>query len=135
MTLTAIDTNSILVTYFKTQSTLTDLTTTARIYGPPGLPADFTIQPAVSFFTSGGNSDLYVTELRSPSKTIKCWGSTPVEARQVYRALYQVLQGIERVTVESNIILCAEQEVEGQDLIDPDTDWPFVLTFFKVMMR
>ncbi|MCK4723773.1 MAG: hypothetical protein KAT75_10730, partial [Dehalococcoidia bacterium] len=60
--------------------------------------------------------------------------------RQVYRALYSVLQGVQNqlVTVDGSdyMILSAIEEVQGQDLQDVDIPEYFrVLTSFSMMIR
>ena len=138
------DTNKIIRDYLITQTTLTDLIggATPRIYCPR-LPGN-TILPAVSYFTRGGSSDLHIKPILSPSIQFNCWAldydgapsDASVRAREVYRALYDALQGIQMVTVGAYTILSAREEVQGQDLVDADIPNYFrVLTFFEVMIR
>lgn len=93
-----IDTNSIVRTYLATQAMLTGLVG-ARIYCPR-LPEKATL-PAVSFFTRGGASTPYIPGMPAPSVQFDCWADDPIEARKVYRALYDSLQGIQNVSVAS----------------------------------
>ena len=114
----------------------------ARIYCPR-LPENCTWpvgEGAVSFFTRGGTSTPYIPDMPEPSKQFDCWASTPIVARQIYRALYDALQGIqnEKVTIGATdyYILSAIEEVQGIDLADPDIpNYHRVLTFFQFIIR
>lgn len=137
-----IDTDAIIKSFLATDTALAVLVGT-RIYCPR-LPEGATL-PAIGFFTRGGTSTPYIPEIPEPSVQFDCWAKDEeiagvevkgsIVARQVYRALYDALQGIQNVAVGSNYILSAREEVQGQDLIDPDTGWNRVLTFFEIMVR
>ena len=115
-----------------------------RIYCPR-LPENCTWpvgEGAVSFFTRGGTSTPYIPDLPEPSKQFDCWASSPIVARQVYRALYDALQGIQDTKITIGVpavdyfILSAIEEVQGQDLVDVEFQNYFrVLTFFKFIIR
>ncbi len=131
------DTNTIVRTFLASQATLTGVVST-RIYCPR-LPENTTL-PALGFFTRGGESTPYIPGLVTPSIQFDCWGATPIAARQVYRALYDVLQGIQNQTVTvdgSNYkILSAIEEVQGQDLQDVDIpEYYRVLALFSITIR
>ena len=111
------DTNTILRTYLLTQTGVTDLVI-ERIYCPRA-PENADL-PNITFFTRGGRSTPYIPDLPSPSVQFDCWADDPVEARTIYRALYDALQGIQNVAVDGNTILSAIEEVQGQDLVDTD---------------
>jgi len=123
------DSNSIIREFLVNQTTLTGVVG-ERIF-IPRLPED-TELPAIGFFTRGGSSHPYIPGLVSPSVQFDCWADTAVEAREVYRALYDVLQGIQgqTVTVDGSDykIESAIEEVQGQDLQDAD-----ILTMFRVL--
>jgi len=131
------DTNSIIRAYLVAQTALTDVVGT-KIYSPR-IPENITL-PALGFFTRGGTSHKYIPGIVTPSVQFDCWGITPIVARQVYRALYDVLQGVQNqtVTVDGSdyMILGAEEEVQGQDLQDVDIpEYYRVLTSFSIMVR
>ena len=128
------DSNAIIKTYLDTCTTLIALTST-RIYCPR-LPENATL-PAVSFFTRGGTSTPYIPGLISPSVQFDCWADDPITARQVYRALYDNLQGQQNIVKGSTQgIISAIEEVQGIDLVDAEIPNYFrVLTFFSVMIR
>ena len=131
------DTNSIIRTFLVAQSTLTDVVST-RVYCPR-LPENVTL-PAIGYFTRGGDSHPYIPGLVTPSVQFDCWGDTPIAAREVYRALYDVLQGVQfqNVVVDSTTyqIQSAIEEVQGQDLQDVDIpDYYKVMTFFSIQIK
>ena len=94
-----IDTNSVVRTYLATCGALTGLVG-ARIYCPR-LPENATL-PAISFFTRGGTSTPYIPGMPSPSIQFDCWADNSMEARKVYQALYDSLQGIQNISVASS---------------------------------
>jgi len=127
------DINSIIRAYLATCGTLTALIggATPRIYCPR-LPENATL-PAVSFFSRGGSSDPYIPGIVTPSIQFDCWADNLIDARQVYRALYDNLQGVQNYPYE---ILSAIEEVHGQDLVDELVPNYFrTLTFFSIMIR
>ena len=127
------DSNAIIKQYLDTCASLTALVSTRIV--APRLPEDMEL-PAVSFFTRGGGGTPYVPPIVEPSVQFDCWADNPIEARQVYRALYDNLQGIQNVTVGSYSILSAIEEVAGYDLVDVDIPGYFrCVTFFSIMIR
>ena len=131
------DPNAILRAYLAAEAGLVAVVGT-RIY-VPRLPEGCAL-PALGLFVRGGWSTPYIPEITDPSFQIDCWGATQIEARQVYTALYDCLQGVqdETVTVGGTDyrILGAMEEVQGQDL--QDVEYPGycrVLTFFRITMQ
>lgn len=131
-----IDSNKVIRSYLAANAGLIALVGT-RIYSPR-LPENATL-PAIGFFTRGGVNNPHIEPLLQPSKQFDCWGSTPIIARQVYRGLYDALQGIQNVKVTIGAvdyyILSAIEEVQGQDLQDELQGYFRVLTFFQIMIR
>ena len=135
------DTNVIIRTYLTTSSTKADpliaLVSDRIIY--PRLPEKTTL-PAVGFFTRSGDSTPYIPGIPEPSVQFDCWADSPLAAREIYRALYEALQGIQNVIVTVGgtdySIMSAIEEAQGQDLVDIEIpDYFRVLTFFKFMIR
>jgi len=130
------DTNSIIYAFLIDQTNLTDIVST-RI-SATRLPENRDL-PALGFMTRGGQSTPYIPGIIDPSVQFDCWGSTPIAARQVYRALYDVLQGVQNqtVTVDGSdyLLMSAIEEVQGQDLNDEIQKYFRVLTFFRFMIR
>ncbi len=131
------DTNSIINTYLQAATTLIALVGD-RIYCPR-LPHNATL-PAVSYFTRGGTGTPYIPGIPEPSVQFDCWAVTPIAAREVYRALYDNLQGIQRQVVlvggTNYIIWSAIEEVHGQDMVDEQIPNYFrVIAFFSFMIK
>jgi len=132
------DTNSIIYAYLNAQTVLTDVATGGIFC--PRLPEN-TVLPALSFNTRGGlPPNPHIKPIVTPSVQFDCYGSTPIEAREVYRALYDVLEGIQMVDVvvdgSTYKILSAMEEGQGQDRQDEEILTYFkVLTFFTIMVR
>jgi len=134
------DVNAIIKSYLDTCATLTALVTagTVKQIYCPRLPenVDLSVAPAVSFFVRGGTSTPYIPGVPEPSVQFDCWADSLITARQVYRALYDNLQGIQNVKVGSYYIMSAIEEVQGQDLVDELVPNYFrVMTFFSMMIR
>ena len=110
----------------------------SKIYCPR-LP-EKVVLPALGFFVRSGNSTPYIPPLTEPSFQFDCWGRNPIEARSVYTALYDCLQGIENVAVvigtDTYYIKSAIEEVQGQDIQDVEyPNYHRVLSFFKIMFE
>lgn len=134
------DSNIIIRTYLTTSSTLVDpliALISDRIYCPRA-PENADL-PNVTFFTRGGRSTPYIPDFISPSKQFDCWADDPEEARTIYRALYDSLQGIQNVTVtvgSTDYLISAMEEVPGQDLVDTDIPGRFrVLSFWEIIIK
>jgi len=131
------DVNSILRTYLVAQDSLTAIVGT-RIYCPR-LPENCSL-PAIGYFVRGGVSTPYIPPIITSSFQFDCWGSDPIEARNVYRKLYDILQGIQNIDVvigdTTYKILSAREEVQGQDLVDETIPNYFrTLAFFSITVR
>ena len=131
------DTNAIIRTYLTTASMFVDplIALVGNDIFCPRAPENADL-PNVTFFTRGGRSTPYIPDLPSPSVQFDCWADDPIEAREIYRALYDALQGIQNVVVGSNTILSSVEEVQGQDLVDTDIPGRFrVLSFWEIMIK
>lgn len=138
------DTNKIIKTYLDTCATLTGLVGT-RIYCPR-LPENATL-PAVSFSTQGGTSTPYIPGIPEPSVQFDCWADNLIDAREVYRALYDNLQGAQNQKIPvffplvfpviwSYRIMSAIEDSRGADLVDVEIPNRFrKVTTFRFMLR
>ena len=142
-----VDTNRLIRDYLLTYSTLTDplIALIADRLFCPRLPEGATL-PAVSYLTRGGFADPEVPNIVSPSVQFDCWakptntGEGSENAREVYRALYDALQGLGNAGITiggvTYYITKAREEVQGQDLVDVDIPNLFrVLTFYSITVR
>lgn len=133
------DSNKIIRDYLLTCTTLTALLSSVTSIYCPRLPENHVL-PAVSFFTRGGVNNPHIPGMLEPSIQFDCWANDPIVARQVYRALYDNLQGIQRKVVTvgppTEIIWSAIEEVHGQDLVDIEIPNYFhTLSFFRFMIK
>ncbi len=136
-----VDTNRLVRTYLLTPSALTNPLIAligTRLYCPR-LPENATL-PAIGFFTRGGTAHPERPEAFSPSLQFDCWAADSISAREVYRALYDALHSLGNAPVvidgTTYYIIKAVEEVQGQDLVDPDIpDYFRVLTFYQVTIR
>ena len=104
----------------------------------PRIP-EKTVLPALGFFIRGGTSTPYIPPIPEPSYQFDCWGTSPIQARLVYSALYAALQGIQNVAVvigaDTYYIKSAIEEVQGMDVQDVEyPNYHRVITFFRVMI-
>ena len=134
-----VDTNTIIRSYLLTYTTLTALLSSVTSIYCPRLPENAEL-PAISFFTRGGVNNPHIPGMLEPSVQFDCWADDPIEARKVYRALYDSLQGIQRKVVTvgppTEIIWSAIEEVHGQDLVDVEIPNYFhTLSFFRFMIK
>lgn len=140
-----VDTNRLIRTYLTTSSVLTDplLNLIGGIASPrlycPRLPEN-TARPAISYFTRGGIASPELPHIFSPSVQFDCWADNPIDARKVYRALYDALHSLDSVpiTIDGTIyyIMKAREEVQGQDLVDTEIPNYFrVLTFYSITIK
>ncbi len=137
-----IDIDAIVLAYLLTDSALNAIVS-ERIYCPDLIEG--AELPALGFFSRGGPpGNPHIPPIVMASVQFDCWAkgkdTGPVVARQIYRALFDALQGIENVEVvtggETYHILSAREEVPGQDIVDPDTpDRYKVLTYFEIIAR
>ena len=127
------DVNKLTRDYLLTCESLTDLVAT-RIYFQR-LPHGVTL-PAISYNAVGGVPDKYVPGIISPSYSFNLWASDIMDCYEVYRELYNNLQGIQNITVGDYSIMSADEEVPSQDLTDEKYPLMFrVITTFKIMFR
>jgi len=99
-----------------------------RIYAGPDLPPEYS--PAngagILFNLRGGGQD-YTSLVLSPSIQFRTYGPTMKAAIAADRALYDALNDAQCWPIK-----IARLDVPGQPLSDPDTRWPFVLSFYTI---
>ena len=136
-----VDTNRLIRQYLQTSSATNDPLIAligVRLYCPR-LPENATL-PAISYFTRGGMADAEVVHIASPSVQFDCWADNPIDAREVYRALFDALQGLGNASITigatTYYITKAREEVQGQDLVDIEIPNYFrVMTFYSITVR
>lgn len=121
------------------ESTITDLVPAAKIVGgdlPQGANPGAG-EKWITFHIRGGEGHSEIRDLVYPSFAITFWAKKDglIDAREVYRAFRDLGYNTQSEAVSEAVIICAEEEVQGQDLTDPDTEWAMCVTYWTVTMR
>ena len=133
-----VNTNVVILTYLLSKTDITDLVG-QRVYAANPLPENVTL-PAINFFTRGGTSIAEVPKVVIPSIQVNCWADDPVESRKIYRAVYDVLNGLGNYecTIDGTTyyIIYTREEVQGQDIQDVDIQnlWN-TMSFYSITIR
>ena len=129
-----IDTNKAVRLILVADGALVAVVPAARIQAGP-LRSGTTL-PAVTLETAGGETDENLP-LISPVVQVRCWSKSDLEeARLVYRLVHDALHDRRGVDLGADgFLLSAREAVHGQDLIDPETRWPNVLSVFQFIFR
>lgn len=100
-----------------------------RIYASVTLPAGYqpSLGPAVIFNVNGGSPD-YAPVLR-PTLMFRSYGLTEAIARQTDRAVFDALHDY-----RGGAVMSVRNDVLGQLLAESDTQWRFVLSYYKAML-
>jgi hypothetical protein len=83
--------------------------------------------PGIVFMTRGGNTD-YSSVLLQPSVQYRCFGTTELQAYDVYLALVDALQDQRSA---DGCILISRIETQGQITRDNNTNFPIVFCAFR----
>jgi hypothetical protein len=119
----------------QTGSALYTLCGTRIYYGR--LPTSFdNTQPAIHFQRRSGSRDTYLATAQ-PDMQFKCYGgsSNIADAETVYRALADKLHAAHNEAVTAGAIVSADETQMGQPITDPETGWPYILTFYQLETR
>lgn len=122
-----VDTDAALTTFLLAQASLTAVAG-RRIHASLYLPKGYAPEdgPALLFNARGGGQD-YSNLVLSPSYQFRSFGLTQAEARRLDRALYDALNDAQCYPIK-----IARLETIGQLFEEPDTGWPFVLSFYRI---
>ena len=91
--------------------------------------------PGVSFFTRGGFSHLEVKELEGPNVQVTAWAVTSEDARTLYSLLRGRLHQLDQLQLNGGFLMSCTEVGIGQDVVDPDTNWNTVVSFFQFWFR
>lgn len=93
-------------------------------------------ETGILFWRRGGINDARIPLWR-PSWQVECYGGSddPSDADAVYRALVERLRDLELATTSEGVLLNCVEEESGQDLVDEETGWPLVLSFWTSEIR
>lgn len=124
-----VDVEAVLTEYLLDQAGLTVLTG-QRIHASLYLPKGYEPSqgPALIFNIRAGSQD-YSSAVFQPSIQFRAYAKTQAEAKAVDRALYDVLNDKDCYPIKM-----ARLEVMGQLLEEPDTRWPYVLSFYRLFV-
>lgn len=100
-----------------------------RIYAAERLPAGYkpSLGGAVLFKVMGGNADFGPT-LR-PTVQVRSYGLTEAVAREVDRAVFDALHEL-----HNGNVLMVEIDILGQMVAEPETDWRYVLSYYRAQV-
>lgn len=125
---------SVVRAYLITRPVITALvgTAPARVYATADLPAGY--RPDVTGqalqLTSRAGSPHYSNTAVLVSIQARAWARDELTAWNLYKALVQELH-----EARNSQIILARLATTGQAIIDSETTWPFVLSFFDVAIR
>jgi len=138
MTMEPIDILANLRIYLTGQATLTAiLTNAAYIFATPGIPDKIvSLMPCkiITYLQAGGVPHGFQTPLTSVRVELRCYGATFIEAHMVERKLASVLDKQNNIAIGGNCMFSAAKAAEAQDLMEPDTKWPFTWTPYNITM-
>jgi len=125
--LATFDEQTVVVDFLEAQAVLSGVSIYAGEDEPPAgyKPAN---GAAIVFRTRGGEDD-DVRAVMTASIQCKCYGATPALAMGTAHKLHAAL-----VDAKSSKILAAERETMPMPLREPETDWPYALVFYSVMV-
>lgn len=131
-----VDTNEVITTLLLSLPHVTNLVGT-RVYGPPGLPTDFTIDHAVMFLNDGGPGNIYLP-VKVESVPIYCYGKTARLARKLFRALDRDLHGKGHGWIDLHeyraLFQYAEMGAGPIDRVEPDTEFCFCYSSWSIQI-
>ena len=122
--------------YLTGQPILTSiLANAAYIFATPGIPDKIVgLMPCkiITYLQAGGMPHGFQTPLTSVRVELRCYGASHIEAHIVERKLASVLDKHNNIAVGTNCLFSAAKAAEGQDLMEPDTGWPFVWVPYNI---
>ena len=125
--------------YLTGQPILTSiLTNAAYIFATPGIPDKIvSLMPCkvITFLQAGGMPHGFQTPLTSVRVELRCYGATFIEAHLVERKLASVLDKHNNIAIGGNCMFSAAKAAEAQDLMEPDTGFPFVWIPYNVIFN
>lgn len=127
----AVDVLDVVRDFLLADATVAGLVSTRVYAGRDVPPAGYAISdgPAITLRVRGGRMG-YDDVLYIASLQIKCYGASERAADTLYRAVFDRLHN-----GHNEDLLHAEIETLGQQLEEPETEWPFTLAYFLAMVR
>lgn len=125
-----------LVAYLKADAGVAATVGTA-VYGtrlPAGVASGTTPPSAVVVAAAGGLGEGGDAPLMRPRVDVRCYGTTAAGAMAAWAAAFAALRALKRRSHASALLHAAVQEGGPLSLFDPDTDWPFVVSSWLVLV-
>lgn len=124
-----LDVDATLRAYLSAQAALT-IYTGQRLYASLSLPATYSpaTGAAILFNVRGGSVGF--EKILNPSMQFRTYAQTEAKARQADSALFDSLHD-----KKSGPMLYAMLETYPQLLLDPETQWPYMLSFYRLLYR
>lgn len=89
---------------------------------------------AIVFAVRGGYNHEEIKQLVTPSYKLQVWSSTSAKARAVYQLVHNRMHTATNLVTAEGKFRSIQEESYGQDVIDPDTNWPTVVTFYNALL-
>jgi hypothetical protein len=91
----------------------------------------------ITFHVRGGAAHSEIRDIIYPSFAITFWAARDkiLDARAVYAAFRDLSYSTSNLSVAEAMIVAAEEEVIGQDVTDPSSEWSMCVTYYRVTMR
>lgn len=126
-----IDVHGGLLTFLRAPSALRTLLGGNYVYWPE-LPDNRAGNLKSVVFRSGGGFTYSTLRAQNVRVTFRCYGESAFEAMRVYRALYDRLHDQQNFIVGDVGFHGASEDVPGEPLEDPVTNWPFVHCVYTI---
>lgn len=108
-----------------------------RVFGGELPPAETASMPRkATVISHGGGLGVFgggYQEYGDTRVDARCYGETPLEADDVWRAAYGALKQMRRTLQGTIYVHWARPSGGPLSLRDPDTDWPYVFSSFQVL--
>lgn len=110
-----------------------------RLYGPPlGIPPGMTAPDKAVVFEGDGGPGHETLPMAAERFTFYCYGATQAEAQGVFGALFDALhrRGYTQVAYAPGVTALfrrGDLDMGPADLPDPGTNWPRVVSAFRIV--
>jgi len=136
-----VDHNLVLVEYLNSISALTNLLGTFKVVAGQ-LPEKFDPEAApgsspIVVISREGGAPFENAPIKTARMKVRVWAGINQykKASDVYAQVFVALHGACGIQLSDGVIIHASEEVSGQDITDPDTNWATVLSYWSVTAR
>jgi hypothetical protein len=110
----------------------------ANIFAPV-MPEEFSCMEGnncVVVRRRGGTPHPEIPTILDPSFTIECWSMESPIASQIYGIVHDLIHGATSIDLgDAGFVILAQEEISGQDIIDPETHWATVVSYYHFKIR